>query len=163
MRVCSYVDRIVESGLNTVQKIVFTSNDVFNAIINTKLALCKERGIITSINISDEAVQYIESSDIVIIFGNIFDNAIEAAEKTEEKIIILDVRLQGEYISICMENSFDHRFSNVNLKTSKMDKTIHGIGIKNVCKVIEETDGMIECFESEEGMFCCDILLKKPI
>ena len=74
MRVCSYVDRIVESGLNTVQKIVFTSNDVFNAIINTKLALCKERGIITSINISDEAVQYIESSDIVIIFGNIFDN-----------------------------------------------------------------------------------------
>ena len=94
MRVCSYVDRIVESGLNTVQKIVFTSNDVFNAIINTKLALCKERGIITSINISDEAVQYIESSDIVIIFGNIFDNAIEAAEKTEEKIIILDYILK---------------------------------------------------------------------
>lgn len=161
--VCSYVDRIVENGLNSVQKIVFTSNDVFNAIINTKLAICKERGIIPSINISDVAVEYIESSNIVIIFGNIFDNAIEAAEKTEEKIIILDVRLQGEYVSIYMENSFNHHFSNINLKTTKHDKTVHGIGIKNVRKIVEENDGMIEYFKSEDGMFCCDILLKKHV
>lgn len=159
--ICSYVEKIVDVGLNSVQKIVFTSNDIFNAIINTKLALCYEKGIIPSVNISDEAVMHIESSDIAILFGNIFDNAIEAAEKANNKIIILDVRLQGEYVSICMENSFNSEFSSMDLKTTKQNPSTHGIGIKNVKKVVESHDGMIEFFKNESGLFCCDILMRK--
>ncbi len=159
--ICEYVEKIVGNQLNNVQKIVFSSNDVFNAVINTKLALCREKSIIPSINISDEAVKHIESSDIAVLFGNIFDNAIEAAEKTDEKIIILDVRPQGEYVSIYMENSFNERFSDVKLKTTKQNRSMHGIGMKNVKRVVEAHDGMIECFKNKEGMFCCDILLRK--
>lgn len=159
--ICDYVDKIVVNDLNNVQKIVFSSNDIFNAIINTKLALCREKSIIPSINISDEAIKYIEQSDIAILFGNIFDNAIEAAEKSDEKIIILDVRLQGEYVSIYMENSYNEKFSSVELKTTKVNRSTHGIGIKNVKRVVENHDGMIEYFKNEEGMFCCDILLRK--
>ncbi len=96
-----------------------------------------------------------------MLFGNIFDNAIEAAEKTDEKIIILDVRPQGEYVSIYMENSFNERFSDVKLKTTKQNRSMHGIGMKNVKRVVEAHDGMIECFKNKEGMFCCDILLRK--
>ncbi len=159
--ICLYIDKIVDDGLNGVQKIVFTCNDIFNAIINTKLALCREKGITPNVSISDEAISYIEQSDIVILFGNIFDNAIEAAEKTDRKIIILDVRLQGEYVSIYMENSFDAKYSSVKLKSTKDNQSAHGIGIKNVRKIVEKHEGMIEHFQNEQDMFCCDILLKK--
>lgn len=161
--ICSYVDKVVDNGLKNAQKIVFTSNDVFNATINTKLELCRKKGIMSNINISDEAIRYIETTDIVILFGNIFDNAIEAAEKSDIKIIMLDVRLQGEYVSIYMENSFDSKSSSVELKTTKLDRLAHGIGVKNVKNVVKDHNGMIDYFENEYGMFCCDILLKKTI
>lgn len=158
-----YVKNIIENNLNDVQKIVFTDNDIFNAIVNTKLELCKQKGIFPSINVSDDAASCMKSSDIVIILGNLFDNAIEAAEKTEKKIIILNVRLQGEYVSIYMENSFDEKYSDVELITTKTDKTGHGFGVKNVKATVEQSGGMIQHFKNDDDMFCCDILLKKYI
>lgn len=157
----NYVKNIIENNMNDVQKIVFTDNDIFNAIVNTKLELCRQKGIFPSINVSDEAVSYIKSSDIVVVFGNLFDNAIEAAEKTEKKIIILNVRLQGEYISIYMENSFNEKCSDVELTTTKADKIGHGFGVKNIKAAIEENGGMIQYFKNSDDMFCCDILMKK--
>lgn len=158
--ICSYVDGIIDKGLNDVPKIVFTDNDVFNAIMNAKLALCRQKNIYTSINIANEAIQHITPSDVVVLFGNIFDNAIEAAENTVEKTIILIVRLQGEYVSIYMENSFDKKFSSIELKTTKTGSLYHGMGIKNIRQVVERHEGMIDYFQYD-NIFCCDILLKK--
>jgi len=159
----NYVKSIIENNLNDVQKIVFTDNDIFNAIVNTKLELCRQKGIFPSINVSDEAVSYIKSSDIVIIFGNLFDNAIEAAEKTEKKIVILNIRLQGEYVSVYMENSFNEKYSDVELATTKADKIGHGFGVKNIKAIVEQNQGMIQYFENDDSMLCCDILIKKYI
>lgn len=156
-----YINNIFDEELNSVQKIIFTDNDIFNAVINTKLELCKKKSLFPSINISNDAVNCIKSSDIAVLFGNIFDNAIEAAEKTNDRIIILNVKLQGEYISVYMENSFDERYSDINLKTTKDKKSEHGYGTKNVQRIVDEYDGMIQYFKNEAGMFCCDILLKK--
>lgn len=93
-----------------------------------------------------------------ILFGNIFDNAIEAAEKVEDKFISLEIQKQGAYISIYMENSFDGLFD-PELKSRKGEKHEHGIGMKNVRRIVEEYNGMMKCFV-EENIFCCDILLK---
>lgn len=157
----TYVDNIFDKNLNAIQKVVFTDNDIFNAVINTKLELCKQKGVFPSINISNDAISHIRVADIAVLFGNIFDNAIEATEKTDNKIIILNVQLQGEYVSIYMENSFNPKYSDINLETTKEDATEHGFGTKNVRKIVEEHNGMIQYFQNEAGMFCCDILLKK--
>lgn len=156
-----YIDDVFDTKLDAVQKIVFTDNDIFNAIINTKLEMCKQKGIFPSINISNDAISFIKVSDMSVLFGNILDNAIEAAEKTDEKIIIINVQLQRDYVSIYVENSFDSEFSDINLKTTKNGRAKHGFGTKIVRKVVEENDGMIQHFENESGMFCCDILYKK--
>ena len=60
-----------------------------------------------------------------------------------------------------MENSFNNDYSDINLKTTKKDCHEHGFGTKNVRKIVEENDGMIQYFQNASGMFCCDILLKK--
>lgn len=158
--VSRYIENIV-AGLNDGQRVIFTDNDIFNAIINTKLTICKSKGIFPNINISNEAVNFINTSDIVVLFGNLFDNAIEAAERTSEKIIILNVSIKRDYVSIYIENSFNSECSDVNLRTTKRDNAVHGIGTKNIRKIVEENNGMIDYFVSDNDMFCCDILLKK--
>ncbi|MBQ7900554.1 MAG: GHKL domain-containing protein [Clostridia bacterium] len=156
-----YVSKIVDKKLNDVQKIVFTDNDVFNAIINTKLEICKQKNIYPTINISNEAVRYINNSDIAVLFGNLFDNAIEAAEKTDEKIIAFSIKMQNEYVSVYMENSYNKQHSDIELKTTKENKTEHGFGTRIVKKLVRENGGMIEFFENSYGLFCCDILLRR--
>lgn len=157
--IIEYIDNILGEELNKSHKIVFTNNDIFNALMNIRLEICHQKNIKPSINIESTSVDGIKSEDVMILFGNIFDNAIEAAEKTEERIIILNVRTQGDYISIYMENSFDGVFDS-ELKTKKKNKNEHGIGLKNVRRIVEKYDGMIKCF-ADNKMFCCDILLKK--
>ena len=109
---------------------------------------------------TDDAIKCIDASHITVLFGNIIDNAIEAAEMSEEKIINISVRIQGQYVSIYIENSFNSQYSNINLITTKKDKNLHGFGMKNVKRIVEECNGMMQCFAKDE-MFCCDILLRR--
>lgn len=159
--ISEYIKNIFDKKLNAVQKIVFTDSDVFNAVINTKLELCHQKGIFPSINISNDAVNCVKKSDIAVLFGNILDNAIEAAENSNEKILILNIQMQREYVSIYIENSFNAEFSNVDLKTTKKSQAKHGFGTKIIRNIVEENNGMIQYFVNDVGMFCCDILYKK--
>lgn len=157
----NYIDNIFDKNLNAVQKVVFTDNDVFNAIVNTKLEICAQKKIFPSINVSNDAVSLIKTNDMAVLFGNILDNAIEATEKADRKIIVLTVQVQGEYVSIYTENTYNPNYSNLNSKTTKKNKSKHGFGTKNIKKIVDENGGLIQSFENERGMFCCDILLKK--
>ena len=157
--ISEYVASVIKNNVNFVQKIVFTSSEVFNAIINTRLEICKQKNIYASVKILDDPVDYIKSEDMTVLFGNIFDNAIEAAEKTDKKIIIFTLQRQGDYISVYMENSFDKRYSDVNLVSTKNKSEGHGFGIKSVKRIVSQYEGMIKFFENDAGMFCCDILL----
>ncbi len=154
-----YMNKLIHDKLNSAQKIVFTNNDVFNALMNIRLEICQQKHIQTNISIDDAAIDEIHTEDIAVLFGNIFDNAIEAAEKTDEKFIILSVCPQGDYISIYMENSFKGILGD-GLSTTKSDGGEHGFGLKNTRKIVEKYDGMMKCFH-EGDMFCCDILLKR--
>lgn len=157
--IAEYAERVMKKSLDSVQNTVFTDNDIFNAVINTRLELCRQKGIKPVINVSNAAIEHIRAEDIAVIFGNLLDNAVEAAERTESKFVSLEVMMQGSYVAINVENSFDPNFSDGGLKTTKSNKNEHGFGIKNVKKAVEEYDGMID-FCSEGNLFSCDVLLK---
>lgn len=159
-KIIEYIDNIIDKQLN-VSKIIFTESEVFNALMNIRLAICHKKGINPNINVESSAVSKIKPEDITVLFGNIFDNAIEAAEKTDDKLIMLNIQNQGDYISIYMENSFFGVFDKT-LKTTKRNYQEHGFGMKNIKRIVEKYDGMIKCFTDNE-MFCCDILLKRDI
>lgn len=158
--VCKYVKTIIDESFVSIQKIVFTENDVFNAITNSRLEICKRYGIKVIINIENDIVKCIEPEAIPVIIGNIFDNAIEAVRNCEKKLIIFGVQRQGEYVSIYMENTYNPMFSNINLETSKKNKNVHGYGLKNVEKVVEKHKGMLRIYQNNSNMFCCEVWLK---
>ena len=159
--ILSYTSSISNDYFGSSPKIIITDNDIFDAVVNTKLEFCKQKNIIPNISVDKEAVQFIKKEDIAVLFGNLFDNAIEAAEKSTSKEINFSLQIQGEYVSIYIENSYNSNFSDINLKTTKREMHEHGFGIKNIKKIVEERNGDIQFFINDSGMFCCDIIYKK--
>ena len=157
--IVDYINTITDDIFSVSQKIVFTDNEIFNAIINSRLENCRKHKITVSINIEDDIVKNIQTDVITIVISNVFDNAIEAAQMCENKFIIFNVRAQGKYISIYTENTYDPKYSNINLESSKSNKAEHGFGTKNISKTVEKYNGMFKTFVNKTGMFCCDILI----
>ena len=155
-----YIQNVMKLDLAKIPRIIQTESEVFNSIINTRLARCKELNILVNMNVSDDGVKGINDYYATIVLGNIFDNAIEAADMTEERRIMLAIQPDGEYTSVFMANSFNEEYSNTNLETSKEDNLRHGIGTGKVINLVKKNGGMIDYFINDMHMFCCDIMLK---
>lgn len=153
-----YIQSILHEQLDTIKHLVKTDNDCFDAIVNAKIALCEKLGISVQTRIMNKSLNKLKNDEIAVIFGNLFDNAIEAAKNSKEKSIELDIQVQGQYLSIFMKNSVPNSIlsNNKTLMTTKTDKSRHGFGTKNIKRIVNKYQGMIEWFE-EKGFFCCDI------
>ena len=156
-----YIQSIIGNKLNNTRFFIETGNIIFDAIVNAKIALCEKQGIKTYVK-TDGSIYILSPDETAVLFGNLFDNAIEASSQTSEKRIELEIGQQDEYISILMKNSIDKSVlnGNDNLETTKKEKEFHGYGIKNIKKVVSKHKGLIS-FDEEKGYFICHILLQK--
>ena len=98
--------------------------------------------------------------DISVLMGNLLDNACEAAGRAPEKKISVRILRQGNYVSICVENTVEAPVlaKNPGLETTKEDRSLHGLGTKNIRKIVEKYGGMME-YREEGKLFICDILI----
>lgn len=159
-KVREYIQSVTQNQLDEIKSLIRTENEYFDAIANTKLAVCDRLGIKVQMRFKKHSLDNLRPDEIGIIFGNLFDNAIEAAKNTEDKRIELDVQTQGKRCSILMTNSIVKSVMNNNqeLSTTKEDKEYHGYGIKNIERIVKKYEGMINFFE-EDNFFGCDILI----
>lgn len=155
-----YIESVTKNQISGIRNFVRTGNDTFDAVINSKVALCDKKEIKVQVRVMNHSLDRLKSHEIGIIFGNLFDNAIEACENIAEKRIELDVQIQGARTSIIMKNTIEKSVlgENSELNTTKNDTAIHGFGIKNIKSIVGEYGGMMNFFE-EKGFFGCDILI----
>lgn len=156
----AYINSLTENYLPNIQRFINTDNDAFNAIVNSKIALCNQKKIFMDVKIKENSLKNLDPVDTGVLFGNLLDNAIEAAEKTAKRRIGVDVQTAGAYLSILVCNSIECSVlkNNQELITSKKDKELHGIGIKTVRELVRKYNGMIQFYEKNRE-FCCHILL----
>lgn len=155
-----YLQSLTQNQLEAINAVVKTDNECFDAIVNTKTSICEKSGIDVQIRVMNNSLCKLKNDEIGVLFGNLFDNAIEAAKKSKRKIIELDVRSQGDNLMIFMVNSVEMSVltNNQNLQTTKSDKEYHGFGIKNIKRIVNSHSGTINYYE-ENNCFCCDILI----
>ena len=155
-----YINSLTENYLPNIQDYINTGNEAFDAIVNSKIAMCNQKNIFMIVRVMENSLNNINAVDIGVLFGNLLDNAIEAAERTKHRRITVDVQINGAYLSIIVSNSIEGSVlaDNSNLETSKNNKNSHGIGIKSVKSIVKKYDGMIQFYE-ESNEFCCHILL----
>ncbi len=157
--VYDYIQNLIGQQEFTNHSIIFSGNDVLDAIINTKQSKAKHYGLSIDITIAN-TLTFMSADDICILIGNLLDNAILAAKESKEKQITLNIQPQDTYVSIFVSNSIDKSIlkDNPELKTTKTNKDYHGYGIKNIKKVAETYNGLVRFYE-DNNLFISDILL----
>ena len=155
-----YIGELTNDYLPHILSYIDTGNAAFDAVVNTKIAICNRKRIFMRVNVKNGTNINITSSETAVLFGNLLDNAIEAAQYTDDKKITMNIQNSESYLVISIKNSIHSSVlkDNPNLLTSKNDKKLHGIGIKSVKSVVKKYNGMIEFYE-EENQFCCHIMM----
>lgn len=101
----------------------------------------------------------LKSFDFTVIFGNLIDNAIEAAQNCSgEKWLFVSLQYEKKMLFINIRNSYKmvNKSGKVYLSTKK-DKG-HGIGLQNVRKIIASYQGTME-ISDEDNVFEVKIVL----
>ncbi len=145
----------VYSSINFSEEYSRTGNFEIDSIINYKLNKANLLGIKININISVPDKLNIKPFDLSVILGNLLDNAIEAAQKCNEKFIELSVELDKNVLYVSVSNSFDGilNYHKGKMTTTKDDKENHGLGLSSVQKSLEKYNGALELHHTKNKFF----------
>ncbi len=152
-----YVDALIPQT-EGMGKLIKSDNDILDYLINSKLCTLKNTQVIVSGVVGD--LSNISDGDLVSIFGNIIDNAVEAVEGLDEKRIeLLFNRHEDNMIVVCKNTIGKSVLKfNKNLKSTKSDNSAHGMGHIIVEETVNKLGGMIEYSENDD-MFIVQIIL----
>lgn len=128
--------------------IEYSTNSILNTILSEYYDKSKTNHIEFNIFVEPGFnIECVESMDLVAMVSNLISNAYEAALKSDEKKIKVQMYMQndGSFIIIKIENSFSGEIvrQGDRLLTTKKDGNIHGVGIESVEKVAEKYDGWV--------------------
>ncbi|MBQ3149898.1 MAG: GHKL domain-containing protein [Clostridia bacterium] len=151
----------LSADLNTVDTLIKTGNVMADAILNSKLALCKARNIPCEVTATIPEECSVNDVELCVIIGNLLDNAIEACEKIEDKTQSF-IRV---YIG-AFKNQFYISVSNsmigTPVKKGKVYKSSkgedHGFGLMRVDSIAGKYNGFVNR-QFEEGVFATEIML----
>lgn len=123
-----------------------SGNHTLDILINKYDTECKIKNIDFSFDTKLANLNTVDDYDLVSIISNLLDNAIEAASNSSAKFITLETNKVNTYDSLIITNSCDTAPDSINneLRTTKKNKRIHGIGIKSVLKTLKKYDGDLE-------------------
>lgn len=138
---------------------VSTGSQVVDALLSEKIQRAALDGIRFSVCMDLHALDFMRSVDLITIFGNAADNAIEAVQMLpteEERVIYLK---QSRFANMEVLR-FDNRFAGaISLRgglpvTGKRETTLHGIGLRSIQKVVQRYGGTLSTeFSNEEKWF----------
>ena len=142
---------------------IYCPNRLLNTILNEKKKTAKERGIYFKLSVEpDFNIEHIENMDLIVIMGNLLDNAIEAAEKCRNGYlkIFLYAENNAHFSIIKIVNNY---MGNIEAKdgvilTTKGDKSKHGFGIQNINATAEKYNGYLQSFY-EDGVFTSVVII----
>lgn len=134
----------------------WTGHRVLDVVLNQKKKDAENAGILFEIDCKWFQNISLEKEDIVSLFGNLLDNAIEACRKIKEEkpYIHVSLKQQEQILYINIVNSIENApVIKNNLILSSKRNNGYGYGLKSVKKIVEKYDGML-VIEADNHTFC---------
>lgn len=160
-----YLDVII----NDVEKISYvriSSNKMLNLIISKYSAICEKKNIRFTPEVRLASLHYFDDVDLSTLLNNLLDNAVEAADITENGFIELKIfSKNSNFDGILIKNSCNTPPKHINkeLITSKKDKLLHGLGMSIVKKVLKKYDAVHDWnYYEETKIFETSIAIPRP-
>lgn len=153
-----YADEI-EQMLKPLSIQEYTNNIILNILLNDKKRSASLHNIDFQLDIGQVDIGFMEPIEITTLFGNLLDNAIEAARDVSEKSRFIKIRVDSynDFVVIHISNSSRDKCKwNSGKPISRKGKN-HGIGILNAESVVKRYNGSL-LLEENKGVFCCNII-----
>lgn len=139
-----------------------SGNKLLDVIMHKYTMECEMRGIQFVYDVKVCNLTQLEDMDMVAILANLLDNALTAAEQSEEKAINFTTVHRNSYSVIIISNSCDTppKQSGTRLISTKPDSHLHGFGLKSVAKTIQKYQGDYEWgYDAEGHIFTITVML----
>lgn len=160
-----YIENM-ETFVQNPDELVSSGNMEIDSILNYLLQKAKKS--LFSVHVKIQIPEKITHAfDINVILGNLLENAIEAAEKTEEKMLKVVIKSKQGILRIEIKNSFSgtcisqESFEKGMVFSTKRNLNGHGFGLKSVRKIVEKYNGIMEIYP-EQKYFCVKVILYLP-
>lgn len=140
-----YYSELIGKQVEGVFGNFFCSNRILSVVMGQKISLAESEHIHVETRVEDVLFDFMNDMDITAIFANLWDNAIEACRKVEEKDRFIHIYLEKEsgIIVLDMENSFDGiiREDENNILSTKSHH--EGVGLGIIKATVEKYEGIV--------------------
>lgn len=123
----------------------YCKNKIIDAILFNKLQVAKSLQIRCDVQLALPEALNMKDIDIMFLFTNLLDNAIEACEKLPqtERFIELEAMMRANVLCVCVKNAKDHRIKIDRnfMKSTKDDPEHHGLGLQIIKRICKNYDG----------------------
>ena len=149
-RAAEYVQKMagspaLDSGLRLCE------NETANVVLVAKAQAMEQIGVRGDFAAALPAHLPIGDPDLCALLGNALDNAMEAAEQAQDKVVTLRCRVEKGLFMLRVENAVEGAL-NPDLSTTKADKSAHGFGLAGMREIARRYGGSLET-RTENGRF----------
>ena len=148
----------MESFTEIQKSYIDTGNEILDSVLNYKIFEAEKKGIEIIPDVVFPSNLKLDAYDLTVVLGNLLDNAIESSAN---KKVQVSVRYAKGCMMIKVANDFAgdlHYGSDGKLKTRKAELAQHGLGLKNIDRVVEKYNGTME-LQVKDQNFAAILLL----
>ena len=144
--------------------IEYSDNKILNVLLSKKKEECENQNIQFLIDPIRAELSFFNDMDIVTIFSNLINNAMESCAHSSEKKIYLNIHTENQnFIVIKIENTSDIEPIVINgrLKTHKDNAKLHGIGMNSISRALSAYNGSLDWkYNKEQKIFSTTIIIQ---
>ena len=152
----------LQKSISIYDSAVETGNRLLDVLLTEKSLYCEQNGITFSCMADGARLSFLRDGDLYCLFGNIIDNALEAARQVpdrERRVVNLVVKARGDILLIQEDNYFEGElaFKDGLPMTTKEDKGYHGFGTQSIRMIVHQYGGEMTA-SAEDGVYHLNIL-----
>lgn len=161
-----YLDKL-EHEIHDYEAMNKTGNQVLDTLLTSKNLRCMQHKIDMTCVVDGALFDSMDVMDICSVFGNALDNAIECELKIPDyrkRMIHVDAFSERSFLIIRVENYYEGniRFEKGIPVTTKVEKTVHGYGLKSLRYTVHKYKGEVQ-IDVKDNWFSLRILIPMDI
>ncbi|MCQ2797756.1 MAG: GHKL domain-containing protein [Bacilli bacterium] len=154
-----------EEAKNIVEEydsLYMTGSAALDAVLTRKTFNAKNNNVKLTCLADGSSLSFIKDVDLYSLFGNLLDNAIEAASKTKDekrRVVSVSVNKKDYFVSITVTNYYENEiiYQDGEIVSTKEDRFQHGFGLKSVKDTVSKYGGDM-IIRNENRKFVISIL-----
>lgn len=155
----AYLKELADS-LGQIDQIVKSGNTMLDTVVNSKLTIAERKDIPVNVKVFVGSQPLAHEVDLVVILGNLLDNALEAnleIENPEKRMLRIYISILHQQLYITITNARSETQEILpDFASTKNDK--RGLGIRRINSLVAKYQGIINR-QYEEGFFVTEVLL----